>query len=110
MPRISISSAKPVHRGTLVGFVTVELPDIGFSISDLSIHERHGKRWAQMPSMPVLDGGRRQRSENGKLLYVPIFRFSSPMIREAFVAAIVEAVERETTLLAGDRSCAPNSG
>ena len=85
---------KPVQRKTLLGFATVYVAEMRMQIADVAIHERDGRRWAQLPSKPILDANREvKRDDAGKPVYVPVFKFDSKEVERAFSRAVIRAVE-----------------
>ena len=83
---------RPINRKTLLGFATINIAEMRMTISDVAIHERDGKRWAQLPSKPMIKGTEVLKDDNGKVRYSPIFNFESKEVEKAFSTAAVKAV------------------
>ncbi len=74
------------------GFATVELP-LGLRIADVAVHISHGKRWASLPSKPMLNSdGQQLRDERGKGKWSSILEWKSEKLRLAFSDRVVEIV------------------
>lgn len=58
---IEIVKFRECKKNTLQGFVAVRLTDVGVEIRDISLHEKNGRHWLQMPSRPYdsTDGSRK---------------------------------------------------
>jgi hypothetical protein len=88
---------RPCERGTLRGFAKVKVPSWHLTIDGLSIHESHGKRWAQLPSGPLLNDERELvREQDGKIRYAKILSFDDRDVSDRFSIAVVRAVEEFT--------------
>lgn len=86
---------RPLKRNTLRGFARLEVNEMKLVISDISVHERDGKRWAALPAKPwVRDGA--LVIEGGKIQYSPVLEFTDKATRDAFSARVVEAVLAHT--------------
>ena len=86
---------KAVPRASLRGFATVRLGR-SLTIKDISVHLSHGKRWASLPSKPVLDGsGNAKRNDAGKVQYTPILEWADRDAANRFGEAVCAAVEHE---------------
>jgi len=49
-------------------------------------------RWAALPAKPMLKDGVLLKDAEGKPLYLPLMEFTSKEARDAFSAAVVQAV------------------
>lgn len=86
------SKWKPMRKGSLLGFVTVETPS-GLIFHEVSILASNGTYWASPPSKPMLDGsGSVMTDDTGKRRYSPVVSFASKAIRDRFSGAIIAAV------------------
>ncbi len=47
---IEIVAFKPMDKGTLRGFLTVKLTNVGKEIRDCTLHDKEGRRWIGLPS------------------------------------------------------------
>lgn len=93
--RLVIRDFRPVRKNSLLGFAKIELP-IGLVISDVTVHESHGKRWASMPSKPVLDSdGRHKQSADGKREYAFIISWRSRELSDGFSEAVLSALDAD---------------
>ncbi|WP_424140280.1 hypothetical protein [Roseomonas chloroacetimidivorans] len=90
---LEIVEWKALSRNSLRGFATVRLRN-GLAIKDVTVHCSNGKRWASLPSKPLIDkDGNAQRSQDGKIRYVPILEWPSRDVADRFSEAVVTAVE-----------------
>jgi len=90
---LEIVEWKPMSRNSLRGFATVRLRN-GLVIKDVTVHASHGKRWASLPSKPLVDkDGNAQRGQDGKIRYVPMLEWPSRDVSDRFSEAVVAAIE-----------------
>jgi hypothetical protein len=89
---LSLLEWKPLARNSLRGFATVRLGR-ALKISDISVHNSNGKRWASLPSKPQISGDSVQKDANGKIRYVPILQWLDREAADRFSNAVIEAVE-----------------
>lgn len=92
---VTLLEWKPVARNSLVGFATIRL-GAALRIADIAIHSSRGKRWAQLPSKPVIGSdGNIKRDEAGKIQYVPILKWIDRQSADRFSESVIAAVDRE---------------
>ena len=92
MSTIQIRDWRPLRKGSLVGFVKVELPS-GMILNDVTVLSGDRGAWASPPSKPMIDrDGIAMKDANGKLKYSPVIEFASKEVRERFSNAVVEAL------------------
>ena len=92
--RINCLSFKPYRSGTLRGFASIDVPKMRLRVHSVVLHEKDGRRWAQLPSQPLVRDGELVRDEAKKLKYSPpVLEFDDQDIARAFSDAIVQAVE-----------------
>jgi hypothetical protein len=91
---ISILDWRPLERGTLRGFARVKIPSWHLVIDGVAVHEKDGRRWAQLPAKPMLNSDRELEREDGKIRYAKILWFETREISDRFSAAVVAAVDR----------------
>lgn len=92
---VTLMGFKGLARNTLRGFATVRLGR-SLTIKDVSVHVSHGKRWASLPSKPVLDAsGNAKRNDAGKVQYTPILEWADREAANRFSEAVCAAVEGE---------------
>jgi hypothetical protein len=92
---VSLISWKVIKRNSLRGFAKVRLGK-ALIISDVAVHCSHGKRWAQLPSKPLIDAnGNAKRADNGKIQYVPLMEWGDRETSDSFSNGVLDAVERE---------------
>ena len=92
--QLHLVSWKPVPKGALRGFATVELP-IGRRIIDIPVLIGANGAWATLPSKPELDSeGRREFGINGKRVYAPVLEWRTRDLANRFSDAVVAAVRQ----------------
>ena len=92
--QISLTDWREVKRNSLRGFASVRVG--GLIIKDVAVHNSFNKRWAALPSKPIIDrDGQAKRGDNGKVQYVPILEWSRRELSDEFSSSVIEAVERE---------------
>lgn len=92
--RLRLVSFKPLRRGSLVGFATIELP-VGLKIIDCPVLESHGKGWAALPAKAQVDRTGQVIRQNGKTAYSPVLEWRDKRLHDAFSERVVEIVRAE---------------
>ena len=83
---------KPMRKGDLIGFATVELP-ICLKLIDCPVLIGPRGRWASLPSKPQIDRDGRQKTDtNGRAVYAPVLEWRDRGLADRFSAAVVELV------------------
>jgi hypothetical protein len=91
-PQMRLLSFRPMVKGALRGFATVELP-IGLKIYDVPVLVGRNGAWANLPAKPRLDQDRRQEiGPDGKPAYSAILEWHDRDLQDRFSAAVVELV------------------
>jgi hypothetical protein len=94
-PRMSLVSWKPIVKGALRGFASIELP-IGLKIYDIPVLVGKNGPWAGLPSKPQIDRDGRQKTDvNGKAAYTPMLEWKDRDLSDRFSAAVVGLVRAE---------------
>jgi hypothetical protein len=94
-PGMRLISFRPLVKGSLRGFATVELP-IGLKIADVPVLVSGGRAWASLPSKPQIDkDGQHKRDINGKPAYTAILEWRDRALADRFSAAVVELVRAQ---------------
>lgn len=92
---VEVQEFKPLHSGTLLGFCRVVIRELGFTIHDVTVHQKGAQRWAGLPGKPQINrDGTARKGENGKTLYMPVLEIADKKIRDAFSKRVCDAVER----------------
>lgn len=92
---ISLLGWKTMPRNSLRGFAKVRLGK-SLIINDVTVHCSHGRRWATLPSKPlVLSNGEVKKEASGKITYVPLLEWTDRESADRFSEAVIAAVERE---------------
>lgn len=83
---IEIVAFKPMDKGTLRGFLTVKLTNVGMEIRDCTLHDKEGRRWIGLPS-------RQYEKVDGTTTWTPIVLFYDRDKEGQFRAATLKALE-----------------
>jgi hypothetical protein len=94
MPNIIALDFKPLRKGTLLGFATVEIRELGLRVRDIAIHRSSGSCSAAMPAKAMIDaqGNLIHDPERGRISYTAIFEFADASARGVFSQAVIDAV------------------
>jgi hypothetical protein len=83
---------KPMIRGALRGFASVELP-IGLIMGDVPVLVTHGRAWANLSAKPQLDkDGQTKRDANGKIADAAMLHWRDRELTDRFSNAVIELV------------------
>jgi hypothetical protein len=88
---VTCTAFRAYRQNTLCGFAVIRVAEMRLTIRDVSIHEKGGARWAQMPAKPLLKNGA-PVMKDGKVQYAPILELDNKAVRDAFSCAVVAAV------------------
>jgi hypothetical protein len=93
-PRIALVAWRPLAKGALRGFATIQLP-LGLRLIDCPVLVSNGKPWVSLPAKPVLDrDGQHKADPNGKPAYAPVAEWRSRELRDRFSEAVIAAIRR----------------
>ena len=99
---VTCRSWTPRQSGTLQGFAAIHIREMRLTIRDVPLHEKNGRRWAQLPAKPQVDqDGRVVVNGAGKRQYVTILEWDSKGVADAFSAAVVRAVDEHFAQIGG---------
>ena len=91
--QLSLLDWKSLPRNSLRGFATVRLGR-SMKISDVAVHCNNGKRWASLPSKPMVGRDNNTvKDDRGKLKYVPLIEWLDREAADRFSEAVIQAVE-----------------
>jgi hypothetical protein len=94
---IEISDWKPrsTGNGTVRGYCSVTVPQLGLKIFGVSIHRRDAREWTGMPERALLDASQHWRTDHaGRLMSEPTLAFFDRRARDAFSTAVLAALRR----------------
>ena len=84
---------RPLRRGKLFGFATVELPIIGLTITEVAVLRGPEGPWATLPGKPEIDRDNRVRTgADGRPVYRDLLTWRSRRLRQAFSERVVGLV------------------
>ena len=89
---IALIAWRPLVKGALRGFATVELP-IGLKLIDCPVLVSNGKAWVSLPPKPLDRDGTHKTGANSKPAYAAILEWRTRDLAERFSAAVVELVQ-----------------
>jgi hypothetical protein len=81
----TISNAKQLRKGTLLGFFDLEMPS-GLIVRGAMLFEKGGKRWVSFPS-------KEWTKQDGTKGYSPLLEFADRSISDKFQAQVVPLAE-----------------
>jgi hypothetical protein len=91
---IALVAGRPVVRGALRGFATIELP-FGLPLVDCPEYISNGRVWVSPLAKPVLDrDGRPKNDANGKPGYAPVAEWGSRKRRDRFSEVVIAAIRQ----------------
>jgi len=91
MPRMRLIPFRPISKGALRGFASMELP-IGLVIEDCPVLVGNNGAWAALPSKPVLDQEGRRAKPDGEPQYAAIMKWRDRELQDRFSQAVIELV------------------
>ena len=85
---------RPFSKNTLIGFVSIKIPELQLVINDVALHQRGSSRWAQLPARQhVKDGAVVTDPKTGKAAWSILFKFETKAATDAFSRAVWDACE-----------------
>jgi hypothetical protein len=104
MSKLTISCVdwRPLRKGSLLGFAKVRVVEMDMTFIDVAVHVSHGKLWAAPPARPWVKDGQVVTDDSHKVQYSAIVEFGRKETRDAFSAAVVDAVRRFDPRALGD--------
>ena len=83
----------PIGKNSLLGKCDIKIAELRLSIKGVLVLQSNGVRWASLPSPAMLDkNGVALRDDAGRIKYNAVFSFDNKQVRDAFSAAIIDAV------------------
>jgi DNA-binding cell septation regulator SpoVG len=83
-PRLRLIEWRPLVKGALRGFVTVELP-MGLTIRKMPVLVGKKGPWVSLPGKPQIDGGGQvRRDPNGKIAYAAMAHWRDKDLSDRF--------------------------
>lgn len=91
-PKMRLVSWKPVAKGSLRGFATVELP-IGLRLIDCAVFVGTKGAWVSLPAKPQFDKDNRQRiGADGKPSYSAAIEWRSRELADRWSQAVIDLI------------------
>jgi len=87
----------PFNKGTLRGFADVHVPKHKMTYYSLTLHEKDGKKWINIPSRPI-------EKEDGTKEWLPYYRFDEPEHLKLFCSHVKEAIEKKLQETQGENN------
>jgi hypothetical protein len=88
---IRLIAWKPLIKGSLRGFASVEMP-MGLTLFECAVLISRGKPWVALPSKPVIGQDGKQARDGHKPRYAAILRWRDGDLSDRFSAAVVALV------------------
>jgi hypothetical protein len=93
-PKMRLLDFRPLAKGALRGFATVELP-IGLKLIDCPVLVGRNGPFVRLPSKPQVDKEGRQKTDaSGKPAYTPTLEWNSRELGDRFSQAVVMAIRQ----------------
>lgn len=90
---VRVEAFKPLRSNTLIGFITILIPEMHLRIVDLTVHQKNSTRWVGLPAKPQISrDGTVRKDEREKTIYSSILEFTDKETRDAFSARVIEAL------------------
>jgi hypothetical protein len=93
-PTLRLLSFRPMVKGALRGFATIELP-IGLRVRDVPILVGRNGAWANLPAKPLLENGQQKLDANNKPAYVAVLEWADRDLSDRFSEAVVRLVREK---------------
>jgi hypothetical protein len=90
-PRMRLVPGKPMAKGALCAFATVELP-IRLKLIDCPVFVGSSGRWASLPSKPVLGREGKQAKPNGRPQFAPVLAWRNRELADRFSGIVVDLI------------------
>jgi hypothetical protein len=91
---VTLLAWRPLVKGALRGFATIQLGR-SLKIIDVSVLCSNGKRWASLPSKPLIGDGKVLLDDRGKQRYAPVMEWGDKQAADRFSVAVIAAVRAE---------------
>ena len=85
----------PVNKSTCLGVATIFVPKWGIEISGISLHQKNGKRWVNLPTRIVEEGDEKK--------YYPYIRFPQREHKDEFCKQIKKAIDAHAVSIANEK-------
>jgi hypothetical protein len=90
IPPFQVGAFAPLHKNSLRGFVSIEVPRLHLKINDLTVNEAGATRWIGMPARALIGpDGALLRDHRGKIVYAPVLAFTDATARDDFSARVI---------------------
>lgn len=86
MNEIQCTSFKPVEGSYVKGFASIYIPKWGVEIFNISLFEKEGRRWINLPS--------REYEKDGEKKFLPLLRFREKEHAELFGEKVKQAIDK----------------
>jgi len=73
-----------INKSTCLGVATIYISKWGIELSGISLHKKDSKRWVNLPSKVIEEGGEKK--------YFPILKFRENEHRDKFLKLIRDAI------------------
>jgi hypothetical protein len=93
--QLRLISWRPLAKGSLRGFCSVELVPLGLRIIDCPVLVSRGRAWCALPGKLQVDNTGRQKTDaSGKPLYAAVLQWRNRELGDRFSDAAISAIRR----------------
>ena len=92
---LRLVSFKPLKKGGLLGFVSIEILAIGMTVVDCPVQKTAGRIWVALPAKPVLGQDGHQVEVGGKKQYAAILKWRDRARSDRFSDRVVQLVREQ---------------
>jgi hypothetical protein len=85
---MTIVEWRPLVRGTLRGFVSVEL-EVGLIIESIKVFDPPNSAFIQIPDRPAVENGQLKRDQGGNVVYYPAVKWRDRKTGDKFSSAVL---------------------
>jgi hypothetical protein len=82
---------RPMRKNSLLGFAKIKLGAL--EISDVTVHTANGRKWAGLPSKPILDRDGTVKRDGDKIVYAKVLSWSDRGASDRFSEGVLLAIE-----------------
>lgn len=83
---MQIKNYRPVDKGCLKGFLTLQMDKWGVEISDIGIFQKDSKRWCTFPQKTF--------EKEGKMCYYPYIKFLDATHMKKFQDSLLDLLDK----------------
>src|SRR5262245_38602758 len=89
-----VSDWRPLRRGALRGFITVEF-ELGLTLPDCKIFDGRDGAYVSLPDKPGIKDGQLARDRHGEPIYYPVAKWRDRNRADKWSSAVIQAVRQK---------------